>query len=64
MKLTQYLKIKGLTLTAFAKLAGLNVPTAHRAEKGKVMPSPNTMRAIMAATKNKVMPNDFFEIKK
>ena len=61
MKLSAYMEDHGLTLTAFAKRAGLNISTAHRAVVGKVVPSPPTMKAIFAATDGMVTPNDFFD---
>ena len=60
MRLRDYLTANGLTEAAFARLASLEVSTVHRAAGGKVMPSPVTMRAIIAATGGAVQPNDFF----
>lgn len=59
MKLQTYLDREKLTVTAFAKAANLEVVTAWRVAKGKVIPSPATMRAIATATNGAVTPNDF-----
>ena len=60
MKLKTYIEARGLTVTAFAKAAGLEVSTAHRAVTEKVMPSPATIRAILKATNGEVTSHDFF----
>ena len=61
MKLSDYLRVNKLSLTAFAEIAGLEVSTVHRAATGKVTPSRRTMEAIIAATNGDVLPNDFFD---
>ena len=71
MQLKTWLKSKGLTPSAFATAAKLEMTTVHRAVHRKVMlpdgnlrehiPSSATMKAIMEATNGAVTPNDFFE---
>ena len=60
MKLSDYLKKKDLTLSAFAEAVGLDVSTVHRAATGKVIPTRENMNAIVKATGGAVQPNDFY----
>jgi TorA maturation chaperone TorD len=61
MKLSRYLADAGLSISAFARKAGLQVSTVHRAVHGRVMPSEATIRAIMRATDGAVRPDDFYD---
>ena len=60
MKLSDYLKKKDLTLSAFAEAVGLDVSTVHRAATGKVIPTRENMKLIVKATDGAVQPNDFY----
>ncbi len=60
MKLSDYLKERDLTLSAFAEAVGLDVSTVHRAATGKVIPTRGNMAAIVKATDGAVQPNDFY----
>ena len=59
--LGRYLDAHNLSVSEFARQAGLEVSTAHRAVHGQVVPSPATIRAIREATKGAVTANDFHE---
>jgi TorA maturation chaperone TorD len=61
MKLSRYLEETKLTVSAFARKAGLQVSTVHRAVHGSVMPSEATIRAIVRATDGAVRADDFYE---
>jgi TorA maturation chaperone TorD len=61
MKLNRYLAEAGLSVSAFARKAGLQVSTAHRALHGRVMPSEATIRAIARATDGAVRADDFYD---
>ena len=59
MKLSRYLADAGLSVSAFARKAGLQVSTVHRAVHGRVMPSEATIVAIARATGGAVRADDF-----
>jgi TorA maturation chaperone TorD len=61
MKLGRYLAGAGLSVSAFARKAGLQVSTVHRAVHGRVMPSEATIRAIVRATDGAVRADDFYD---
>jgi TorA maturation chaperone TorD len=61
MKLSRYLEEAKLTVSAFARKAGLQVSTVHRAVHGSVMPSEATIRAIVHATDGAVRADDFYD---
>jgi TorA maturation chaperone TorD len=61
MKLSRYLAEAGLSVSAFARKAGLQVSTVHRAVHGRVMPSEATIRAIVRATDGAVRAGDFYD---
>lgn len=59
MKLSEYLTLKDLTATDFAKKAGLQVSTITRILRGERRPEWSTLSKIQKASGNKVRPNDF-----
>jgi len=61
MKLSAYIEKRGLSVTAFAKEAGLETTVAWRAVNGGRIPSPKTISAIVAATGGKVKAQDFYD---
>ena len=61
MKLSRYLADAGLSVSAFARKAGLQVSTVHRAVHGRVMPSEATIVAIARATGGAVRADDFYD---
>src|SRR5690554_6059334 len=61
MRLGRYLADAGLSISAFARKAGFQVSTVHRAVHGRVMPSEATIRAIVRATDGAVRADDFYD---
>ena len=61
MNLATYLEQNKMTATAFAEQIGVAIATVTRAARGEIMPSPETMKKIMAATNGQVTANDFYE---
>lgn len=59
MKLSAYLVQEDLTLQEFADQIGRSAATVSRISRGLNDPDWETMRAIEAATKGQVTPNDF-----
>ena len=59
MKLSDYLKKRGLTMTDFAFQVGCNKSTISRLVNELTEPDWATVRAINKATKGKVTANDF-----
>ena len=62
MRLDEYLENHGLSLRAFAKLAGVSVATVLRARDGSVISSRRTLTAIVEATGGKVGVGDLIQI--
>lgn len=60
MTLSEYLRINGLTATAFAAQIQRSTSTITRAAKGQVVPELSTMLAIKNATDGQVNPIDFY----
>ena len=61
LQLKDYLKRQNLTISAFARRAGITVSTVHRVASGEVKPSTETLNRIVAASQGEVQPNDFYE---
>lgn len=59
MKLSDWLKTKDMSATAFAKKAELDVSTVTRVINGERRPEWGTLDKIMTATNGEVTPNDF-----
>ena len=61
MQLREYLKIKGITIPAFAEMIGVSVQAVHRYVEGKRIPQREVMKKIKAATDGSVGAEDFYE---
>ena len=61
MKLAEYLKTQGESLTAFAHLMGVEPPTVHRWANGFRMPSIRMANEIKQATNGAVSFEDWLE---
>ena len=59
--LTTYRRRLGLTLEAFAKLAGTTKPTIWRIEAGVLHPAPPLMRRLIAVTAGEITPELLLE---
>jgi transcriptional regulator with XRE-family HTH domain len=62
MRLDEYLNQQGLSLRAFARLAGVSVATVLRARDGSVISSRRTLTAIVEATGGAVGVSDLIQI--
>lgn len=62
MKLSAYLKHRGITGLAFAEMIGVAPSTITRLATGSVPRKPGTMLLIYEKTGGLVTPNDFFDI--
>ena len=60
MKLGIYLRDRGITQEAFAKLIGEDQGAVSRFVAGKRIPNPRAMRAIMRVTDGVVDAKDFY----
>ncbi len=63
MKLAEYMDKKGITETEMARLLGVSQPTVSRYLNGERMPKPRTMAKIVAVTRGRVRPDDFYGLK-
>jgi hypothetical protein len=59
MKLSNYIKERGITEVDFSKLIDVKAPSVNRYLRDRV-PTPAVMRRIIEATNGDVMPNDFY----
>lgn len=59
MTLAEYLDATGRKVTDVAKETGVSATSVYRWMSGARTPSPEQMRAVHAATKGLVTPNDF-----
>ena len=59
MKLKEYLEATDQRVAAFAATLGVADNTIRRWLKGQRTPTPDQMRAVFAATKGLVTPNDW-----
>lgn len=63
MKLSQYLDINEITLSAFADAVGVANPSVvQKWAKQTRVPKPALMRRIFLVTGGAVQPNDFFDL--
>jgi DNA-binding transcriptional regulator YdaS (Cro superfamily) len=62
MKLAKYLKEKKIEPSAFAEKIGVATFTLRRYLAGRV-PDPKVVEAIHRATRGKVQPNDFYQLR-
>ena len=60
MRLDQYMETEGLSHAQFANMCGISARALYRYAKHQRVPREPVMRAIILATDNKVLPNDFF----
>lgn len=60
MTLAEYLKLSGLSLSAFAARAAVSEAAISRYASGKRTPRPDILRRICEASNGKVTPNDFY----
>lgn len=60
MNLADFLKLSGMSVTAFAARAGVSEAAVSRYASGKRMPRPDILRRICEASAGKITPNDFF----
>lgn len=60
MKITDYLAREHLTLTEFARRAGVSVAAMSRYTSGRQIPRPETMRRLAEASSGLVSPADFY----
>jgi len=61
MKLETYLHKYQLSIGEFAKALGLSHEAVRRYLRMGRIPEPSVMRLILAATKGRVKPNDFYQ---
>lgn len=61
MKLSDYIRERGLTLTAFGQQIGVTHATVHRYISQGRIPEPDVMREIIKVTGGVVTANDFFD---
>lgn len=61
MKLSDYIRERGLTLTAFGQQIGVTHATVHRYIHRNRVPEPEVMQKIIHATGGAVSANDFFD---
>ena len=62
MKLSDYMKKRGLSATALADDLGVSVSTVTRAARGEAIPSKSLMASIHKLTCGKVAPVDFYDL--
>ncbi len=62
MRIREYLRQAGLTVTAFAAEVGVSEAAMSRYARGKRAPRPDVVRRIAAASGGRVQPNDLFEV--
>jgi transcriptional regulator with XRE-family HTH domain len=62
MKLAEYRKAQGLTLSKMASSLGVSEGAMSRYETGKRSPSWQILERLKAITDGAVQPNDFFEL--
>ena len=60
MKLSDYLKERGISKTAFAQTIGVSHVTVSLWALGKRVPSGASMVRLLEVTEGAVQPNDFF----
>ncbi|WP_158595754.1 helix-turn-helix domain-containing protein [Oleomonas cavernae] len=60
MKIIDYLAREHLTLTEFARRAGVSVAAMSRYISGQQIPRPEAMRRLAEASNNHVSPGDFY----
>lgn len=63
MKLRDYIEKEGISLRDFADRIAVGYYTLQRYLAGTRYPTPTVYKAIFAATKGKVQPNDFYDLK-
>lgn len=62
MKLTDWLKLQGLSNDEFAAMIDTTATSVYRYAEGLRIPNEETMGKIYTATKGAVTPNDFYRI--
>lgn len=62
MLLKDYLDRRGETMAAFSRRIGVTPEAVRWYCNGERVPRYNSMRRIVAATRGKVKPNDFYDL--